>query len=453
MPEISSEQIVLYEGVSLWIACMTYVYPLKKKSNLPARMAVSALLGVGAAVLPAFFYLVRAKTGGAEWTAWYIPVFDYFCAVAVTAICADVRGAEAWYCGIWASMTNLCVLQGSVFLLKAWADFNTPWKWYAGQILLAAAVFTAITQTAARWMPKDGHYDIGPRQMLLAGMVYTMFGLLFLNAIHGNGQPGVTFLLQFYCITVLYLQNTLFRKSSIQKELDMIQLLLYQQKEQYQISKETIDLINRKCHDLKHQVRAMRTIEGEKERDAYLKEIEQSVQIYDAIVHTGNEILDVILTEKSLFCSKDGIHVSCVADGSLLSFMEPVDLYALLGNALDNAMEALRMVPKENERVIDIMLFEKRGFAVLQIINPVSHKVRFRDGIPVSTKVKNGYHGFGVKSMQHIAQKYGGFLTAEIKQGCFYLIVLMPLHGREDIRTDVPLIHKNEPFVQNELNL
>ena len=116
-------------------------------------------------------------------------------------------------------------------------------------------------------------------------------------------------------------------------------------------------------------------------------------------------------------------------------------------------MEALRMVPKENERVIDIMLFEKRGFAVLQIINPVSHKVRFRDGIPVSTKVKNGYHGFGVKSMQHIAQKYGGFLTAEIKQGCFYLIVLMPLHGREDIRTDVPLIHKNEPFVQNELNL
>ena len=54
---------------------------------------------------------------------------------------------------------------------------------------------------------------------------------------------------------------------------------VYQQKEQYQISKETIDLINRKCHDLKHQVRAMRTIEGEKERDAYLKEIEQSVHM------------------------------------------------------------------------------------------------------------------------------------------------------------------------------
>ena len=96
---------------------------------------------------------------------------------------------------------------------------------FGGRLPAPSAATLRMLQTCVT----DGHYDIGPRQMLLAGMVYTMFGLLFLNAIHGNGQPGVTFLLQFYCITVLYLQNTLFRKSSIQKELDMIQLLLYQQ--------------------------------------------------------------------------------------------------------------------------------------------------------------------------------------------------------------------------------
>lgn len=237
----------------------------------------------------------------------------------------------------------------------------------------------------------------------------------------------------------------------MQKELDMIQLLLWQQKEQYQISKETIDLINHKCHDLKHQVHAIRAVKGEAEREAYLKEIEDSVQIYDSIVHTGNEILDVILTEKSLFCKKYGIRISCVADGRLLSFMDPVDLYALLGNALDNAIEALKKISREKERAIDIMLYEKRSFLLLQIINPVEWEVNFKDGLPVSTKEENGYHGFGVKSMQHLAQKYGGFMTTEVKDGCFYLIIVMPLHSRD--KEKQPFIQENRPFIQNELNL
>ena len=74
------------------------------------------------------------------------------------------------------------------------------------------------------------------------------------------------------------------------------------------------------------------------------------MQIYSAIVRTGNEILDTILTEKSLICENSGIHISCVADGSLLAFMNPVDLYTLFGNALDNAIEAVRKLEsKEKE--------------------------------------------------------------------------------------------------------
>ena len=69
-------------------------------------------------------------------------------------------------------------------------------------------------------------------------------------------------------------------------------------KGQYQLSKETIELINHKCHDLKHQVQAIRAVKDEKERETYLEKIEKSVQIYSAIVRTGNEILDTILTEK-----------------------------------------------------------------------------------------------------------------------------------------------------------
>lgn len=154
-----------------------------------------------------------------------------------------------------------------------------------------------------------------------------MFGTLCVFVHDEETNLTVNLMLQFYCITLLYLQNTLFKKSSMRKELEMIQLLWHQQKSQYQISKETIDLINRKCHDLKHQVRALRTLSSEEEKEKQISEIEDSVGIYSAIVHTGNEILDVILSEKSLRCEDREIHINCVADGSLLSFMNPVDLY------------------------------------------------------------------------------------------------------------------------------
>lgn len=85
--------------------------------------------------------------------------------------------------------------------------------------------------------------------------------------------------------------------------------------EQYELTRENIALINQKCHDLKHQIRALRNATKE-ELEHYLEEIEGQVQIYDAIVKTGNEVLDTILTEKSLYCKERGISVFCVADGS-----------------------------------------------------------------------------------------------------------------------------------------
>ena len=295
------------------------------------------------------------------------------------------------------------------------------------KILFSMAVNVAVGLTLARWMPEKGQYQIGPRQMVSAWVFCIMSENLF---IYGKVDLGATLfniVLQFYCITLLYLQSALFKKSSMRKELETIQLLWHQQKGQYQLSKETIELINHKCHDLKHQVQAIRAVKDEKERETYLEKIEKSVQIYSAIVRTGNEILDTILTEKSLICENSGIHISCVADGSLLAFMNPVDLYTLFGNALDNAIEAVRKLESKEKRVIDIMLYERQRFLMLQIVNPMCGEVKFEDGLPLTTKAKNGYHGYGMKSMLHTIQKYEGHLTTEVKNGCFYFNVMLPL--------------------------
>ena len=412
----------LWYGINLWISCLVFLLPLRRKTHFKVRLILSGAVCV--LILSGVYYLIENLTDWSYWGQVPLLFITYFSAVLIFYSCVKGKGFGLWYCGVWGTMTFLLVLETSYVLCSLLLGDLGNWLL---KILFSVAVNVAIGLTLARWMPEKGQYQIGPRQMVSAWVFCIMSENLFIYAKVDPGAALFNIVLQFYCITLLYLQSALFKKSSMRKELETIQLLWHQQKGQYQLSKETIELINHKCHDLKHQVQAIRAVKDEKERETYLEKIEKSVQIYSAIVRTGNEILDTILTEKSLICENSGIHINCVADGSLLAFMNPVDLYTLFGNALDNAIEAVRKLESKEKRVIDIMLYERQSFLMLQIVNPMCGEVKFEDGLPLTTKAKNGYHGYGMKSMLHTIQKYEGHLTTEVKNGCFYFNVMLPL--------------------------
>lgn len=412
----------LWYGINLWISCLVFLLPLRRKTHFKVRLILSGAVCV--LILSGVYYLIENLTDWSYWGQVPLLFITYFSAVLIFYNCVKGKGFGLWYCGVWGTMTFLLVLETSYVLCSSLLGDLGNWLL---KILFSVAVNVAIGLTLARWMPEKGQYQIGPRQMVSAWVFCIMSENLFIYAKVDPGAALFNIVLQFYCITLLYLQSALFKKSSMRKELETIQLLWHQQKGQYQLSKETIELINHKCHDLKHQVQAIRAVKDEKERETYLEKIEKSVQIYSAIVRTGNEILDTILTEKSLICENSGIHINCVADGSLLAFMNPVDLYTLFGNALDNAIEAVRKLESKEKRVIDIMLYERQSFLMLQIVNPMCGEVKFEDGLPLTTKAKNGYHGYGMKSMLHTIQKYEGHLTTEVKNGCFYFNVMLPL--------------------------
>ena len=412
----------LWYGINLWISCLVFLLPLRRKTHFKVRLILSGAVCV--LILSGVYYLIENLTDWSYWGQVPLLFITYFSAVLIFYNCVKGKGFGLWYCGVWGTMTFLLVLETSYVLCSPLLGDLGNWLL---KILFSVAVNVAIGLTLARWMSEKGQYQIGPRQMVSAWVFCIMSENLFIYAKVDPGAALFNIVLQFYCITLLYLQSALFKKSSMRKELETIQLLWHQQKGQYQLSKETIELINHKCHDLKHQVQAIRAVKDEKERETYLEKIEKSVQIYSAIVRTGNEILDTILTEKSLICENSGIHINCVADGSLLAFMNPVDLYTLFGNALDNAIEAVTKLESKEKRVIDIMLYERQSFLMLQIVNPMCGEVKFEDGLPLTTKAKNGYHGYGMKSMLHTIQKYEGHLTTEVKNGCFYFNVMLPL--------------------------
>lgn len=424
----------LWTSATLMVCCLLFFLPLKHRERPQIRVMLFITAG----------FFVSMTLGHLVPQASLLDVALYYMISSLFFLfCGEVRVSEAMYCGIWALViqqvgTELMLLvKDGLSYLDA---FHPVLEKGAGP-LAGLLFYVAVGSTIARWMPHKGHFSVGPRQFISALFLLVIFELLFNMMFSekyqpvGGGWAATVLLVQCYCVTVLYLQNELFKKSAMRHELETLDRLWHQQKEQYSLAKENIALINRKCHDLKHQVAAMRTIAGPEEREKYLREVEDSVRIYEAIVQTGNEVLDTVLTEKSLLCEAKGIKVNCVADGSRLRFMDPVDLYAIFGNALDNAIESVKDFQDPGMRFIDVQVYAERQFLIIHVTNPIRHSLTFQDGLPVSTKPNNGYHGFGLKSMQHTAKKYGGCLTVSTEDGCFHLRILIPLNGTETERT------------------
>lgn len=227
-------------------------------------------------------------------------------------------------------------------------------------------------------------------------------------------------------LVIVLLQNMTYRILSLQKEKEMIQVLQKEKEQQYLFSKENVDLINQKCHDLKRQIRALQMVHGE-ERERLFKETEEAVQFYDAHIKTGNDVLDTILTEKSFVCARQGIRFSCNIHAEKMDMIDVIDFYTLISNGLDNAIECVSKYENNEKKVINVAVLERGSMLHIFIDNYFDGELEFRNGFPVTSKEDKGYHGYGVKSMQMIAKKYGGDIRISVQNHTFSLQIMLPV--------------------------
>ena len=177
-------------------------------------------------------------------------------------------------------------------------------------------------------------------------------------------------------------------------------------REKIELQERNMELINVKCHDMKHQLRTL--LERQNLDEEFIKETQNAISIFDADVKTGNYTLDTLLTQKSLVCNAQKIQLTVMLDGDALSFMSVQDINSFFGNAIDNAIEYLATTDEEN-RFIRISSFQNGNILTIRIENYCDTALKFnKNGRPQTTKEDNGYHGFGTKSMQKTAQKYNG---------------------------------------------
>lgn len=346
-------------------------------------------------------------------------------------LCMRCEKSEAMFCMTCALATQHLsyVLYDDVLALSGWAYDSVQAVAIISAVMLL--VYLAAYYLFVRKMKQHPELSFQNRENLIVGGLLILFTIVikfimepYLSA---RSMTKLYVLVSIYdvvcCVLALMLERGLFRNQALTDEKNFLTQLVHMQEEQYRTSKANVEMVNIKCHDMKHQISH---ITSTTEPDA-IRELEQIISVYDSSLQTGNEILDVCLMEKKLLCEKNSIKLDCIANGQCLSFMQPSDLFSLFGNALDNAMEAVCKLDDVEKRIIFVSVKEELGMAIIHVENNYTGELIMADGIPRTSKDDEFYHGYGVKSIRMVVEKYDGNMALLPQNGIFNLNITIPV--------------------------
>jgi len=223
---------------------------------------------------------------------------------------------------------------------------------------------------------------------------------------------------------------------ALRKESTEINQLFQKQYEQYKLAIDNSEALRKEMHDMKHYVMALKNEDDPERRAEVLADMEQAIAIQESFMNTGNKVLDVVLTTKSLQCQKKNITLNAMVDGDLLADIHVKDICSLFGNILDNAIEASQQVVDKEKRLITLSVRKRNQFIIVECENySDSENVKLRNNqrrsffgknnLPKTTKGDNVKHGYGLKSITQVAEKYGGAMNCSYEDGWFKLKVLL----------------------------
>ena len=309
---------------------------------------------------------------------------------------------------------------GDVVILK--------WELYVFSIL-----FRFICLAAAYYLLRNFRYCLQRKDTLVLSVGFLLaFSVSFASAYgYLNLQQEDTLILDlatsvlgvYFIMQFLYTKNVSFLREQEQK--DKMQIAqLNRQFDYYQEKLRDEEKVRAIYHDMKNHLLVLEGKLKLHETTAMIEKLQSQIAMYEDYVHTGNDILDIILKEKSELAREKKIALSVTADLIGMEFIEPLDISTIFGNGLDNAIEASEKLPDE-QRAILVKAGRVHNFFFVLIENNCLQECENTKS-PAAGQ-DDFLHGFGISNMKKAAGKYDGQLTTNCKNGRFTLKILIPI--------------------------
>ena len=224
-------------------------------------------------------------------------------------------------------------------------------------------------------------------------------------------------------IFFLLVRTGTLNESEYRNEIKVMDQVLNSEQKQYEALRENIDLINIKAHDIKHQLEKLQ----DKLTSNEIESITKAVSSYDKQIKTGNVVVDTVLYSTSLKCDKEKISFTAMADGQLFDSYPTNQVYYLLSNVLNNAIEATKEVENIDERIISLNIKKKGENILIEESNYFKGQREIVNGSIKTSKEDEKHHGFGLKSIRFIVNQNQGNMNIQVKDNMFFLNIILPL--------------------------
>lgn len=429
MPDIPR----IYTALAEWLACLLFIIPLKKRFD---RYRTVGML-VASLVLQGVFLVATDNLIIYLW----IPCMIVAVMLMILVIygCCEINLTDAAYFGMIAFVVAefMASVEWQIVCFFWKGELPALWIKTLLLVLIYGAVALILFRLIHVHLPKDAKMDISKKEyfsgLLIAVAVFAVSNMSYLtintpfSGRYSFEVGNIRTLVDLGGIAILYAHLIQCCELRVRKELEAVQSVLQNQYVQYKQSRESIELINYKYHDLKHQIAFLRSEEDPAKREAFLNRMEDEIRQYEAQNKTGNKVLDTVLTTKSLYCAKHGITFTCVADGTLLDFMDVMDICSIFGNALDNAIECELKIADKEKRLIHVTVSRQKQFLILRFENYYEEALQYQEGKLVTTKKDKENHGYGLKSIRYTVNKYDGAVSIDTQENWFELKILIPM--------------------------
>lgn len=181
-------------------------------------------------------------------------------------------------------------------------------------------------------------------------------------------------------------------------------------------------------HDYRNHIQVMKAhldAGRYEDLDHYLQLLGEDLASVDTVIKTGNVMVDAILNSKLNLAASQNISVNAKATVPPTLSVEPLDICVILGNLMDNAIEACTRIADSEKRFIRVYMGTHKGQFYISVTNAAS-EFRRKGQSYLSTKSQVG-HGFGLMRIDRITSKYGGAVNRQSEEGVFATEILLPI--------------------------